>query len=181
MAADLMSGLANAQTRPLRLCGTIHHIVVRAEDGQLIFHTTSDRENFDVRVGELLRRHAARAHAYCCMTNHLHLAVEIDPDHALDFQRDIAAACGLPAPRVRPLLVDAQTYLLRLVRYIHLNPVLAGLVSNALDYPWSGHRVYLGYRGVPWLCTDHTLRLLGGDLLWATAAYQAYVQPEWPG
>jgi putative transposase len=55
------------------------------------------------------------------------------------------------------LLVDRHAYLLELVRYIHLNPVRAGLVSDPLDYPWSGHRAYLGQEEVPKLSTDWVL------------------------
>lgn len=172
------AGLAAAHPRPLRLRGAIHHVSVRSADGRALFRDAADRRRLDRDMGDLLDRHAARAHAYCWMTNHVHLAVEIEPHRADLFQRDVATACGLPAPASAPLVVDAHTYLLRLVRYIHLNPVEAGLVADALDYPWSGHRVYLGYAGVPWLSTDHAFRLLGGDLLWATAAYRAFVRPD---
>jgi putative transposase len=172
------TGLAAAHPRPLRLRGAIHHVSVRPADGRALFRDAADRRQLDREAGVLLGRHDARAHAYCWMTNHLHLAVEIEPARAAAFQADMAMACGLAAPAAAPLVVDAQTYLLRLVRYIHLNPVEAGLVADALDYPWSGHRVYLGYAGVPWLSTDHAFRLLGGDLLWATAAYRAFVRPD---
>lgn len=167
--------LAVTPQRVLRLRGGIHHVVVRQADGAALFRDTADRSRFDERVGELLRQHSARAHAYCWMSNHVHLAVEIEPTRAGDFQRDVATHFGICSWLKPPLLVDAQVYLLRLIRYIHLNPVHAGLVADPADYPWCGHRVYLGRPGVPWLATDHALRLLGGDLLRATAAYQSYV------
>jgi putative transposase len=157
MANDSPCNPAAAQPRPLRLRGAIHHVSLRSADGRALFQDAADRRRLDRDMGNLLRRHAARAHAYCWMSNHVHLAVEIEPQHAELFQRDVATACGLPAPDSPPLVVDAQTYLLRLVRYIHLNPVEAGLVADARDYPWSGHRVYLGYAGVPWLSTDPCL------------------------
>lgn len=178
MANDSPCNLVAAQPRPLRLRGAIHHVSLRSADGRALFQDAADRRRLDRDMGDLLRRHAARAHAYCWMSNHVHLAVEMEPQRAELFQRDVATACGLTAPGSPPLVVNAQTYLLRLVRYIHLNPVEAGLVADARDYPWSGHRVYLGYAGVPWLSTDHAFRLLGGDLLWATAAYRAFVQPD---
>jgi hypothetical protein len=103
--------------------------------------------------------------------------VEIEPARADAFQCALAGELRVPAPTESPLLVDAHAWLLRLVRYIHLNPVRAGIVARAADYPWSGHGVYLGRPGVPWLATDLALRLLGGDLLRATAAYRAFVVP----
>jgi hypothetical protein len=76
-----------------------------------------------------------------------------------------------------PFRVHADGYLLQLIRYVHLNPVRARLVRDAVDYPWSGHRTYLGLGGPPWLSTDLGLRLLGGDLLRAVAAYRVFVAP----
>lgn len=166
--------------RPARVHqpGGFYHVTLRGNHRATIFEEPADRVRFEDLLAEALARTGAAVHAYCWMTNHVHLAVEMEPQRAELFQRDVATACGLPAPDSPPLVVDAQTYLLRLVRYIHLNPVDAGLVADARDYPWSGHRVYLGYAGVPWLSTDHAFRLLGGDLLWASAAYRAFVQPD---
>ncbi len=163
--------------RPLRMTGAMHHLALRRDDGGVLFGAASDRDRLDHRVGDLLIAHAARAHAYCWMSNHVHLALEIAPEVAADFQCELAGALGIDDELTPPLVVDAQAYLLRLVRYIHLNPVTAGLVADPVDYPWSGHRVYLGLAGVPWLAMNHVLRLLGGDLLYATEAYRAYVRP----
>jgi hypothetical protein len=80
-------------------------------------------------------------------------------------------------PPGRAYRVNADAYLLQLIRYVHLNPLRAGLVRNAADYRWSGHRRYLGLGGAPWLSTDLAFRLLGGDLLRAVAAYRVFVSP----
>lgn len=56
--------------------------------------------------------------------------------------------------RFKAILVDAESYLLELIRYIHLNPVRAGLSKMAEEYPWSGHKAYLGIDQIPWLTTD---------------------------
>ncbi len=55
------------------------------------------------------------------------------------------------------MLVDGEAYLLELVRYVHLNPVRAGLVKRPDEYPWSGHRAYLGLEPLPWLTTEWVL------------------------
>ncbi|MBM4196057.1 MAG: hypothetical protein FJ197_03015 [Gammaproteobacteria bacterium] len=162
-------------SRALRVAGAIHHVTVRRADGAALFRSIDDRCALDAAVGALLAESAGRAHAYCWMTNHVHLAVEIDPSRAGAFQERLARALGVTDPQAPPPVVDAQAYLLELVRYIHRNPLDAGLVRDPVDYRWSGHGVYLGRPGVPWLCTDHVLRLLGGDLLKAVAAYAAYV------
>jgi hypothetical protein len=123
------------------------------------------------------------------MTNHLHLAVEIPAVQMAAFQAALVAGytlhrrctdvCVAPVfdPPDPPFRVDADPYLLQLIRYIHLNPLRAGLVRDAADYRWSGHRAYLGYAGPAWLSTDLGFRLLGGDLLRAAAAYRVFVTP----
>jgi REP element-mobilizing transposase RayT len=173
----------------LRLQGGIHHVALRGREGRPLFNTTGDRATLERIVGELLPEFSARAHAYCWMTNHLHLVVEIPPERMAALQNALVARytleySGCKSPLV-PLFdpphpafrVNADAYLLQLIRYVHLNPLRAGLVRNAADYPWSGHRAYLGYGGAPWLSTDLAFRLLGGDLLRAVAAYRVFVSP----
>lgn len=173
----------------LRLMGAIHHVALRGRDGRPLFRTNGDREALESLTGELLRQYRARAHAYCWMTNHLHLVVEIPPERMGRFQDALVArytfhygggrTTTLPLfdPPPRAFRVNADAYLLQLIRYVHLNPLRARLVRNAADYRWSGHRTYLGYGGPPWLSTDLAFRLLGGDLLRAVAAYRVFVSP----
>ena len=176
-------------TSRLRLQGEIHHVALRGKEGRPLFRTTTDREALERIVGELLTEFTARAHAFCWMTNHLHLVIEIAPEQMDGFQSDLVAQYSLHRngcqPRREPLFappdrafrVNADAHLLQLIRYVHLNPVRAGLVREAEDYLWSGHRTYLGLGGPPWLSTDLAFRLLGGDLLRAAAAYRVFVSP----
>jgi len=70
------------------------------------------------------------------------------------------------------------TYLLALVRYIHLNPVRANMVELAEDYDWSGHNAYLGFDRLPWLTTDFLLGQLSSDLSRARQRYSEFVNSE---
>jgi hypothetical protein len=72
--------------------------------------------------------------------------------------------------------VDADAYLLELTRYIHLNPVRAGIVKEPEDYPWSGHRAYLGREVVPWLTTDWVLSQFSKKESSARKAYGRFIQ-----
>jgi REP element-mobilizing transposase RayT len=178
-----------ARPSRLRLAGAIHHVALRGHDGQVLFGGDGDRAALDGIVGTLLRESGARVHAYCWMSNHLHLVVEIPPGLMAGWQDELVrrysrhrqqdALTGAPlfAPAEPAFRVDADAYLLQLIRYVHLNPLRAGLVRDAADYPWSGHRAYLGYDGPAWLSTDLGFRLLGGDLLRAAAAYRVFVAP----
>ncbi len=72
--------------------------------------------------------------------------------------------------------MDADPYLLELVRYIHLNPVRSGIVRRPEDYPWSGHRVYLGLEIIPWLTTAWVLSMFSGRTDRARRAYREFVE-----
>ena len=66
--------------------------------------------------------------------------------------------------RYKAIAIDAETCLLELVRYIHLNPVRAGIAGDPTDYPWSSHRAHLGREPFLWLSTDWILsRYSNGD------------------
>jgi putative transposase len=171
--------------RPPRLHvpGGVYHVILRGNHRQAIFTKPDDRQMLDALVAETLARFDARAHAYCWMTNHLHLALQVADAplgpivrriagvYARRTQQRLQTTGHLFERRYRSVLVDADAHLLRLVRYIHLNPLRAGLVADPADYPWSGHRAYLGLASVPWLTTEFALRLLGSNLFRARRAY----------
>jgi hypothetical protein len=78
--------------------------------------------------------------------------------------------------RYKALLIDVDAYLLELVRYIHLNPVRAGIVATVDEYPWSGHSAYLGKELLRWLTTDYVLFMLSPDAEQARKAYDSFVR-----
>lgn len=73
------------------------------------------------------------------------------------------------------ILFDEQSYLLELVRYVHLNPVRSGLVKRPEDWRWSGHRAYLGRGKEPFIDIDWVLGILGGTKATARRRYAAFV------
>jgi putative transposase len=77
-----------------------------------------------------------------------------------------------------PVLVDADEYLLELLRYIHLNPVRARMVSHPRDYAWSSHHAYAGTVEHPWVTTDFALAMFHRDRLSAIAAYQRFIDQD---
>ena len=165
----------------------IYHVTLRGNHREPIFRRPSDREALDEIVVETFERFQSRLHAYCWMTNHLHLLVEIDEDplgrlmqrlasqYARSFQSRLETTGHLFERRYHSVLVDADSYLLALVRYIHLNPVRAALVRDPADYAWSSHRVYLGLRQAPWVTTTLALGLLHSDEHRARFAYAEFM------
>jgi len=77
--------------------------------------------------------------------------------------------------RYKALLVDKDSYLLELVRYIHLNPIRAGLVGTPDGYEWSGHRAYLGQEHIPWLTCDTVLSQFGDTVKASREQYASFV------
>lgn len=117
------------------------------------------------RCSTIWLRRASRGSA------HGPLVQRIAGRYARRLQRRLPTTGHLFEGRYRAVLVDADDHLLRLTRYIHLNPLRAGMVADPANYPWSGHLACLGIEDVPWLTTDLTLRVLGADVTSARRAY----------
>lgn len=179
--------------RPLRLHvpGGFYHVTLRGNHRQAIFFTRNDRALLDRVVAQVTTKLGARVHAYCWMTNHLHLLVQVSEAplgrvvmrvasaYARTVQARLATTGHLFERRYHAVLVDADHYLLTLVRYIHLNPVRAGLVSDPAAYVWSSHRAYLGTRACDWLTTQFAMSLLAPQPAAALARYREFMgSPE---
>jgi hypothetical protein len=121
------------------------------------------------------------------MTNHIHLALQVGDIPLSRGMQNLSfrytrwinwrekRTGHLFQGRYKAVLVDGESYLLELVRYIHLNPVRAGMVTSPEDYHWSGHRAHLGKEILPWLTTDWMLAQFGTSVAKARAAYTAFV------
>ncbi len=161
--------------------------MLRGNGGQPIFYCDEDREQFERLVAEGVKRFGHRIHAYCWMDNHVHLAVQVGEVALSKAMQNLAfrytrwvnkRQCRvghLFQGRFKALLVDADSYLLELVRYIHLNPVRAGLVSDPVDYAWSGHQAYVGMTKIHWLTTDWVLSQLSKHKKTAIKHYQGFI------
>lgn len=172
----------------IHLPGGLYHVILRGNDGQSVFLADEDRCRFFLLLQEGTVRFGYRVHAFCLMTNHIHLALQVSDiplsramqNLSLRYTRWVnwrrKRSGHLFQGRYKAVLVDADSYLLELVRYIHLNPVRAGMVTDPEAYPWSGHRAYLGKESLPWLTTDWVLGQFGKSLDTARTAYQAFVQ-----
>lgn len=167
--------------------GGLYHVILRGNHQQAIFERTADYHMFEELLARALRRYDARVHAYCWMTNHVHLAAQVGDarlgrliqsvasSYARRKQQKVPTTGHLFERRYRATLVDTDSYWLTLVRYIHRNPVEAGIVADCGDYPWSSHGSYLGRVCPTWLTTAPTLAMFGDSILAATAAYHHFM------
>ena len=159
----------------LRLAGIPQHVVQRGIDRQAIFFENTDRQFYLRCLSETAQWYGLAVHAYCLMTNHVHLLVTPrDADsiwramqrlgrHYVRYVNDRAGRTGtLWDGRYRACLVDRENYLLTCYRYIELNPVRAGMVKHAGGYPWSSHRHTAWGQSDP-LVSAHPCYLALGD------------------
>ena len=173
----------------IHYAGAVYHVIVRGNARQQIFSETADYLRFLRFMGEGVERYNHRIHAFCLMPNHIHMAVQVGH---VSLSRIMQNLCfrytqwvnrrqdrvgHLFQGRYKAVLVNVDSYLLELVRYIHLNPVRAGMVKSPEDYLWSGHLAYLGEKKLPWLTTDWILSRLSSSPSRASNEYREFVRP----
>ena len=166
----------------------LYHVILRGNAGLPIFLNDRGRHHFCELIGEGVERFGHRIHGFCLMTNHVHLLVQVGEIplsriiHNLTLRytawlnRRHSRIGHLFHGRYKALLVDADSYLLELVRYIHLNPVRAGMAKCVDEYRWTGHRALVGRDSQPWMTTDWVLAQFGSTTVVARKRYEAFVQ-----
>ena len=165
----------------------MYHVTLRGNHQQDIFFAPADRQRLNELFTRVLVEFDARMHAYCYMTNHIHALIQVGAaplgglimrvagQYARVTQSRLQTTGHLFEKRYHALLVDADQYFLTLLRYIHLNPVEAGLAASPEKYPWSSHHAYVGTRTEPWVTTDFGLSQFSADRVRAIGAYQRFV------
>ena len=175
--------------RPLRIhvAGGFYHATLRGNHRQDIFRRDGERRLLNKIVERALDKHRASLHAYCWMTNHLHFLVQvrdvplghlmrqIGSEYARAFQLSIDTTGHLFENRYYATLIDTDAYLLEALRYVHQNPVRAGIARNTAHYRWSSHHAYVGTRPEPWVTTDVTLAQFSTDRNRAVVRYRAFI------
>jgi REP element-mobilizing transposase RayT len=150
--------------------GAFYHIIVRGNQRQDIFLDETDRGQYLERLHRYRDKCGFILYAYVLMSNHVHLLIETPNDpisrimqminftYTQYFNKKHGNVGHLFQGRYKSYLCDKDSYLLNLVRYIHNNPVRAGLVKDAGAYEWSSHGDYLQrMKGI--VDTDKVLRL----------------------
>ena len=174
--------------RPLRLefPGALYHVTSRGNRRESIYQDDNDRQEFLALLGTVRERNNWCIHAYCLMTNHYHLVIETPEANLSEGMRQLNGVYTqrhnhrhnrvghVFQGRYKAILVQKQSYLLELARYVVLNPVRANLVMNAAQWIWSSYRPTAGKASSPeWLKTDWLLGQFNSN---RTKAQQRYIQ-----
>ena len=159
-------------TRPLRLeyPGAVYHVMSRGDNKQKVFLNEHDRRRFLEIYEDVVERLLWQTYAWCLMDNHFHLVIETPEPNLSEgmrllngiytqyFNKNKGRVGHLFQGRFRSIVVDENTYLLELVRYVALNPVRSGYVDSPEKWSWSSFRATAGLDPCPpWLNADRVI------------------------
>jgi len=168
--------------------GALYHITSRGNAKQLIYLDEIDKRNFLKIFTSVVDRFNWLCHSYCLMNNHYHLIIETPEGNLSRGMRQLNGVYTqnfnlrhnrvghLFQGRYKAILVEKETYLLVLSRYVALNPLRAGLVKMIEDWEWSSHRAIIGIgKKPPFLTVDWILSQFGDDKSMAKSRYKQFV------
>lgn len=167
--------------------GGLYHVITRGNDRQNIFHSNEDHLKFLSLLAKQKERSLFFLYAYCLMTNHIHLLIERQAEtvgnvmqrvltgYSQYYNRRYKRVGHVFQGRHKAILCQSETYLTKLVRYIHLNPVRARMVVSPEEYPYSSHQAYVGSVPSGIVDVDPVLRHFGvkGDA--AVRSFREYM------
>jgi putative transposase len=164
------------------------HVIQRGNNRADCFRQDADRLVYMLHLRELSRKHGCLVHAYCLMTNHIHLLVtptshsactslmrDLGQRYVQYFNRRYGRTGTLWEGRYRSCLAESARYVLACYRYIELNPVRADMVSCPGEYAWSSYRSNVGDRTDPFVTPHAEFESLGATLAARQSTYRAVV------
>jgi putative transposase len=167
--------------------GALYHVIARGNQRQDIFLAEEDFKTYLSYLSEYKSKYSFYVYAFALMRNHVHLLVEVK-DTSLSrimqvlqfrytrfFNKRYRKVGHLFQGRYRAILCDKDQYLLELTRYIHLNPVRAGIVEVPEKYPWTGHLSYLGKEKNPLVDSAFVLHQFGRSRSQARRSYRRFI------
>ncbi|MGM0427882.1 MAG: transposase [Thermodesulfobacteriota bacterium] len=171
--------------------GLLHHVMIRGIERRKIFRNDVDREDFIERLSDLLPETRTQCYAWSFLSNHAHFLFRSGPQgiaalmrrlltgYAIAFNRRHKRHGQLFQNRYKSVICQEDRYFQELVRYIHLNPLRAGNVSDLADldrYPYCGHSALMGKKKRPWQETQYVMGVFGKRVREARREYRLFVQ-----
>ncbi len=169
----------------------LHHIIIRGMERRKIFRDDQDRENLLERLGKLLLETRTACYAWAFLPNHAHFLLRTGKvsiatlmrrlltGYVVSFNRRHKRHGHLFQNRYKSIVCQEDLYFKELVRYIHLNPLRAGIVSDLArlnSYAYCGHSVLMGRKKRPWQEVDYVLQCFGESASGARRAYFSYIE-----
>ena len=163
--------------------GAVYHAYSRGNDGKVVFHDDDDRTRFLAILADVCLKTRTRVLAYCLMSNHFHLLLEIALASLEDVMRRTLCRYSRSTnrkykryghvfqARYKAKICRGDRYYQRLLPYLHKNPVEAGMVEKAVDWPWSSARQFTGPIRSSMVDVERALSYLAADVEAARAIY----------
>jgi len=178
--------MPSAMARRPRLfaAGVLYHVIVRGNQRQKTFTSESDYQAYIERLARYRKKYGYVLHAYCLMPNHVHLLVESAKPPLAKFMQGLQQSYSqyfnlkhhksghVFEGRYKAIICQRDEYLLELIRYIHLNPVRAGMVNAPEQYRYCGHHTYLQGEATEIIDPARVLSMLGGKQAYRRFVYQ---------
>lgn len=175
--------------RPTRIDfpGALFHVITRGNQRRRIFRDAADYAKYEALLERYQHRFGFRLYAYVLMPNHVHLLLEtgrvplakamqgLQQSYTAYFNRRYRLVGHCFQGRYKAILCDRDAYLLTLVRYLHLNPLRAGLVQRLGRWRYSSHGAYLESSHPGWVSVEPVLSQFGRSRAQARTAYQRFM------
>ena len=173
--------------------GTLHHVMVRGIEGNKIVTDDIDRDFFVARMGMVAAATRTKIYAWALMTNHAHILLRSSDEGLASFMRKLLTGYAswynrrhqrhghLFQNRYKSIVCEEEPYFIKLVGYIHLNPLRAGVVRSLEElqrYRWSGHAVMMNRIQHDWQESSYVLGYFGEDDALAKKAYLEFVAEQ---
>jgi REP element-mobilizing transposase RayT len=171
----------------------LHHVMVRGIERSDIVFNDEDRIDFLKRINKAAQKTGTVIYAWALMTNHAHLLLKsgsaglptfmrkVLTGYATSFNKRHHRSGHLFQNRYKSIICEEEAYFVKLVSYIHLNPLRARLVSSLQElehYPWCGHAAIMGFAEHPWHQTEYVLQQFGRTVGGARMAYLEFVREQ---
>ena len=176
--------------RPLRIEyeGAVYHVTSRGNDKRKVFFSRKDYEKFKEYLGNAIEKFGFILHGYVLMTNHYHLIIETPERNLSKIMHFINSSFTtytnikrkrsghLFQGRFKAIVVDKDSYLLELSRYLHLNPVRANMAEKPEDYPYSSYGSYTTDTSDKFVATRTVLEMISSNPDMARGRYISFVE-----
>ena len=185
--------MAGMSRKPrVEFAGALYHVIARGNRRAGIFHDKADYRKYLTRLRQCQERDGLTCYAYVLMNNHLHLLVEsgkvplsrtmqtLQFTYSQYYNRRYGKQGQVFQGRYKAILCDRDTYLLELVRYLHLNPARLRTPKSPWNYPWSSHAGYMGKTSTVRIETGVVLEQFHRQVGPARRAYHAFLREGVP-
>ena len=154
----------------IHIPGSTYHCMLRGNNGNNIYQNENDFSKLSLLIHEGTERYDHRILGFCFMSNHIHLVIQVAKTplskiiqnftfrYTRYINKKYEKIGHLFQGRFKSILVNDTQYLLELIRYVHLNPVKAGITKIPEKYFWSSHCMYAGDDTFQWISSSSVLK-----------------------